>query len=119
MPTIQLAINDTSYARWIRTLLLRDDAHRVYITKWPELQLEGVVVTDKEKFQKLFPARKEVRRFLVITPNDYKSLRKLWNAGIRHVIFEGDSPGTAVLAILSVELNLFQRGQALAYGRLH
>jgi hypothetical protein len=36
-----------------------------------------------------------------------------------NVIFEGDSPGTAVLAILAVEPNLFQRGQALAYGRLH
>jgi hypothetical protein len=80
---------------------------------------EGVIVTDRERFEKLLPARKDVRRFLVITPNDHKSLCQLWNAGIRHVIFEGDSPGTAVLAILAVELNLFQWGQALAYGRLH
>ena len=119
MPTIQLAIKDTSYARWIRSLLLRDDAHRVYITKWPELQLEGVVVTDWERFEKLLPARKDVRRFLVITPNEHKYLCQLWNAGIRYVIFEGDSPGTAVLAILAVELNLFQRSQTLAYRRVH
>ena len=27
-----------------------------------------------------------------------------WNAGIRHVVFEGDSPNTTQLAIIAAEL---------------
>jgi hypothetical protein len=86
--------------------------------EWPQLQLEGIIVIDTERFQKLCPARKEARRLLVLAPNDHRSLCQLWKAGIRHVIFEGDSPCTAVLAIRAVETILFQRGQASRYGRL-
>jgi hypothetical protein len=47
MSTIQLAVNDPAYARWVRSLLLRDSAHRqVYITDWPKLKLDGVIVEE-------------------------------------------------------------------------
>ena len=35
---------------------------------------------------------------------------RLWNAGIRHVVFEGDSPNTAQLAIIAAELRLPNAG---------
>lgn len=88
MSTIQLAVNDPAYARWIRSLLLRDSAHRqVYITDWPKLKLDGVIVIDRKKLDKLLPAHKDLRRLLVIAPNDNESLSQLWTAGVRHVVF--------------------------------
>ena len=59
MSTIQLAINDPAYARWIRSLLLSHGAeHQVYITDLPKLNLDGVIVIDRKKFETLSLARK-------------------------------------------------------------
>ena len=103
MSTIQLAINDPAYARWIRSLLLRDGAHQVHVTDWPKLKLDGVIVIDRKKFETLSVARKELRRFIVIAPNDNAFLSQICEAGVRHVVFEGDPPATAALAILALE----------------
>jgi hypothetical protein len=116
MSTIQLAINDPAYARWIRSLLLRYGAHQVHVMDWPELKLDGVIVIDKKRFDTLSLAWHEVRRFLVIAPNDYESACQLWNAGVKHVVFEGDSPAAAALAILALDLNLFQRDEGSRNG---
>jgi hypothetical protein len=118
VPTLQLAVDDPAYARGIRSLLLRDAARQVCIMDSLELKLDGVIVIDKKRFDTLPLARQEVRRFLVIAPNDYESACQLWNAEVKHVVFEGDSPATAALAILALELNLFQRDEGSPHGCL-
>ena len=120
MAMIQLAIEDPAYARCVRSLLLRNGAHRqVYITDLPELNLGGVIVITKKKLDKLSPARKDIQRLLVIAKNDHESLSQLWAAGIRHVVFEADSPATAALAILALEASLFQRDRVASSGGFH
>ena len=119
MSAIQLAVNDHAYARWVRSLLLRHGAHQVYITDWPELKLGGVIVIDRKKLDKLLPARKDLRRLLVIAPNDPESLSQLWTAGVRHVVFEGDPPAAAALTILALETSLSERDRASSYRRSH
>jgi hypothetical protein len=86
---------------------------------WPELKLDGVIVIDKKRFDRLSLPWHEVRRFLVIAPNAHESALQLWNAGVKHVVFHGDSPATAALAILALDLNLFQRDEASPNGRFH
>lgn len=119
MTTIQLAIDDPANARVIRSLLLRHGARQVYIMDWPELKLDGVIVIDKKRFDTLSLAWHELRRFLVIAPNDPESACQLWNAGVQHVVFHGDSPATVALATLALDLNLFQRHEGSPNGRFH
>ena len=105
MKTVQLAIRDSEYAQSLRTSLLRDGTHRVYLVDQPDLRIDGVVVIDGGKLDKL-PCYGDPERLVVITRKGGDSLSRLWNAGIRHVVFEGDSPNTAQLAIIAAELRL-------------
>ena len=106
MKTVQLAIRDSEYAQSLRNSLLRDGTHRVYLVDQPDLRIDGVVVIDSIKLDGGSPYEEQPERFVVITRKGSDSLSRLWNAGIRHVVFEGDSPGTAQLAIIAAELRL-------------
>lgn len=106
MTTIQLAIPDSEYAQSLRNSLLLDGAHRVYLVDQPDMRIDGVVVIDGNRLDALPPCGEWPERFVVITPNGSDSLSRLWNAGIRHVVFEGDSPNTVQLAIIAAELRL-------------
>lgn len=108
MKTVQVAIQDTEYAQTLRSSLLRDGTHRVYLVDQPDLRLDGVVVIDGSKIDNIVSAQPE--RFVVIARKGSESLSLLWNAGIRHVVFEGDSPNTAQLAIIAAELRLPNKG---------
>lgn len=105
MKTVQLAIRNSEYAQSLRNLLLRDGTHRVYVVDQPDLRLDGVVVIDESRFETLAedPAPE---RFVVVTRKDTDHLSRVWDAGIRHVVFEEDSPNTAQLAIIAAELRL-------------
>jgi hypothetical protein len=105
MKTVQLAIRDSDYARSLRNSLLRDGMHRVYLVEQPDLRIDGVVVIDGTKIENLSCAA-QPERFVVIARKGADSLSQLWNAGIRHVVFEGDSPNTAQLAVVAAELRL-------------
>jgi hypothetical protein len=105
MTIIQLAIPDSEYAQSLRNSLLRDGAHRVYLVDQPDMRIDGVVVIDGNQLDHLAPCG-EPQRFVVIIHNGSDSLSRLWNAGIRHVVFEGDSPNTTQLAIIAAELRL-------------
>jgi hypothetical protein len=105
MKTVQLAIRDSDYAQSLRNSLLRDGTHQVYLVDQPDLRIDGVVVIDGSGFENvLSPCEPE--RFVVITRKGSDSLSRLWDAGIRHVVFEGDSPTTAQLAVIAAELRL-------------
>src|SRR6266849_4826732 len=101
MKTIQLAIRDSEYAQSLRNSLLRDGTHRVYLVDQPDLRIDGVVVIDGSKLDGIAPYKEQPERFVVITRKGTDSLSRLWDAGIRHVVFEGDSPSTAQLAIIA------------------
>ncbi len=110
MKTVQLAIRDSDYAQSLRNLLLRDGTHRVYLVDQPNLRLDGVVVIDANRFQNLAELDAEPERFVVITRKGADNLSRVWDAGIRHVVFEEDSPNTTQLAIIAAELRLPKDG---------
>lgn len=104
MKTVQLAVRDSDYAQSLRNLLLRDGAHRVYLVDKPDLKLDGVVVIDENRFENLCVADTDPERFVIITRKGTDHLSRVWDAGVRHVVFEEDSPNTAQLAIIAAEL---------------
>ena len=106
MKTIQMALRDSEYADALRSLLLRDGTHRVYLVEQPDLRLDGVIVIDGNQAQNLTLLDGEPERFVVITRKGSDHLARIWDAGVRHVVFEGDSPSTAHLAIIAAELRL-------------
>jgi len=110
MKTVQLAIRDLDYAQSLRNSLLCDGVHRVYLVDQPDLRIDGVVVIDGSWLASLSRPGEKPERFVVITCKGDDSLSRLWNAGIRHVVFEGDSPNTAQLAIIAAELRLPNEG---------
>lgn len=105
MKTVQLAIRDTEYAQSLRNLLLRDGTHKVSLVDRPDPDLDGVIVVDEARFGSpaIPPAAPE--RYVVITRKG-ADLARVWDAGIRHVVFEADSPNTAQLAVIAAELRL-------------
>jgi hypothetical protein len=106
MKTVQLAIHDSEYARSIRKLLLRDGMHDVYLVDRPNLHLDGVVVIDEIVFQNLAEVDWDMGRFVIVTGKGSDQLVRMFEAGIRHVVFEGDSPYIIQLAIIAAELRL-------------
>lgn len=106
MKTVQLAIHDSDYAQLLRNLLLRDGMHRVYLVDRPDLRMDGVIVIDESGFQNLTLHDSEPDRFVVITRKGTDHLARVWDAGIRHVVFEEDPANTAQLAIIAAELRL-------------
>jgi hypothetical protein len=118
MKTVQIAIRDSNYAQSLRKLLLRDGLHRVYVVERPNLQLDGVVVIDESRFQNLFEFDSEPERFVVIAWKGEDNLSRVWDAGIRHVVFEKDPPNTAQLAIIAAEMRLRGFDSPRRFGRL-
>jgi hypothetical protein len=106
MKIVQLAIRDSDYAQSLRNLLLRDGKHQVHLVEHPDLGLEGVVVIDESRFHSLAPLDSDAERFVLITRKGADNLSRVWNAGIRRVVFDEDSPNTAQLAVIAAELRL-------------
>jgi hypothetical protein len=106
MKTVQIALRNFEYGEALRHLLLRDGAHRVYVVDRPDLKLDGVIVIDSDQVESLCFVDREPERFVVITHKGSDHLGAIWEAGVRHVVFEGDSPGTTHLAIAAAELRL-------------
>lgn len=120
MKTIQLAIGNTEYAQSLRDLLLRDGTHRVYLVDVPDLRLDGVIVMDGDRPEHLAMLDQQPERFVVITHKGSDSLASVWNAGVRHVLFDGDPPNTAQLAIIAAELRLpTAKGSRVAASKGH
>jgi hypothetical protein len=106
MKTIQLALQNPEYAQSLQNLLLRDGSHRVYVVDQPDLRLDGVVVIDGQRIDNFSILDPEPERFVVIASKSSDGLARIWDAGVRHVVFEGDSPSTAHLAIIAAEMRL-------------
>jgi hypothetical protein len=106
MKTIQLVIENGGYASALRNLLQRDGGHRVYVVDQPDFELEGVVVIDSKQIDDILALEVEPERFVVIASHCSRRLAKIWDAGVRHVVFEGDSASTAHLAVIAAEMRL-------------
>lgn len=106
MKTVQLAIENMEYAQSLRDLLLRDGTHRVYLVDQPDLRLDGIVMIDGNRTGNLSMLDSDPERFVVMTRKGSDSLSRIWDAGVRHVLFDGDPPNTAQLAIIAAELRL-------------
>jgi len=109
---VQLAISDSEYAQSLRTLLACDGAHTVLLVDQPDLNLGGVVVIEGRRFEKSSSFCAEAERFVVIVPNCADHLVEAWQTGVRHVVFEEDSPRTVQMAIMAAELRLRATGGA-------
>jgi hypothetical protein len=112
MKTVQVAIHDPEYADWIRSLLLHDGGHRVQLVNRPDVSLDGVIVMDAMDLGSLPLLAKELERLVVIVRKECDDLSKVWDAGVRHVVFRGDPPETALTIVLGVELSMALTGAA-------
>jgi hypothetical protein len=105
MKTVQVAIQDPGYADSIRSLLVQDGVHQVHLVEKPDLTLDGVIVVDAANLDG-FPLPPNRRERLIVVVKERDDLPRIWDAGVRHVVFLGDSPDTARVVVLGVELAL-------------
>lgn len=110
MKTVQVAIPDPVYADSVRNLLTEDGRHQVHLLERPNFELPGVIVMDALCVNSLPAMAKEQKRLLVIAKKDRDDLAKLWDAGIRHVLFYEDPPHWLNMLVLGIELSLAANG---------
>jgi hypothetical protein len=106
MKTVQVAIQDPEYADSIRSALFEDGNHRVHLVEMPDATLEGVIVVDAMRLKSFPLLANELERVIVLVNKERDDLSKVWDAGIRHVLFHGDPPHMARLMVLGMELAL-------------
>jgi hypothetical protein len=104
MLLVQLSIQDRKYATALAELLRADGSHKVVCTDSPDLGLDGVVVVDASRSESLVLFASRPERFVVIARKDAGLLSRVWEAGVRHVVFEEDGPSTTLLAVIAAEL---------------
>jgi hypothetical protein len=114
MTTVQLAIHDSEYAQSLRNLLLRDGAHRVLLVDKPDLKVNGVMVVEPNFCGDPSFLSSAAERIVVIMRKGEDQLTRIWEAGVRHVVFEEDSPTTAQLAVIAAELRMPKLGDLSA-----
>jgi len=106
--TVQLAIKNQSYAAALAVLLQQDGFHRVLVVDRPDLAVDGLIVMDGNRHENLLLFETHPERFVVIARKDARLLSRIWDAGVRHVVFEEDPPKTALLAVNAAELRVPQ-----------
>ncbi len=106
MKTVQVTIQDPVYADSIRKLLSRDGRHRVHLVKMPDVSLNGVIVIDAAHLDEHWLLANEPERLVVIVRKECDNLSKIWDAGVRHVVFYEDKPHAVRIVVLGVELVL-------------
>jgi len=106
MKTVQVAIQDIGYADSIRHLLLQDGGHRVRLVVTPDVTVGGVIVVDAVNLGSFPLLMNERERLVVIVHKEPADLYKVWEAGMRHVVFHGDTPHTARVVVIAAELAL-------------
>jgi hypothetical protein len=106
MKTVQVAIQDSTYADSIRKLLLQDGRHKVHLVAMPDVQLAGVIVLDATELHSFPAIATEQQRLVVVVDKERDDLTEVWNAGVRYVVFHGDPPHKARIVVLGAELSL-------------
>lgn len=104
MQTIQIALANNRYAKALETALVRSGNWEVVCCQRPNQQRDGVLVLDKDTLALLPRPLPHPERVVLITQKDASDLANAWDAGIMSVVYHGDPPGTAVLAIMAAGL---------------
>jgi hypothetical protein len=105
-----VAIPDSACADSIRNLLLQDVRRQVHCVERPNFDLPGVIIMDAICVNSFPTVAKEQKRLLVITHRERDDLAKLWDAGVRHVMFYEDPPQWLSMFVLGIELSLSTNG---------
>jgi hypothetical protein len=106
MKTVQVAVRDPGYADSIRNLLLEDGSRQVHLVERPDPGLEGVIIADSASLDGFPQSPDEQERLILIVQEERDDLSKIWDAGVRHVVFRNDPPHTARIVVVGVELTL-------------
>lgn len=114
MKTVQVAIQNREYADSVRHLLLHDGKHRVQIVESPDMTSSGVIIIDAASLDHLSLLPTDHDRVVVIAHKDSEKLSKVWDAGLRQVVFYGDPPQIVVAVVLGVELTLWSNRERSA-----
>jgi hypothetical protein len=104
--TVQVAIPDPGYADSIRNLLVQDGRHQVHLVEKPDFGLNGVIIIDARQLVDCPSLRKEQKRLVAMASKTGDDLEKMWDAGIRHLLFYEDPPERLRILVLAVELKL-------------
>jgi hypothetical protein len=104
MQTVQLALRDSEQAHSLRELLTEDGIHQVHLVKHPNMAMAGVIVMDVENIELLRVPASGLDRLVIMASKNAAHLTKLWEAGVRHVVFYGDPPWTVRVSVLATEL---------------
>jgi hypothetical protein len=106
MKTVQLAIRDSEHAQSLRDLLVGDGAHQVHLVERPNLAIAGVIVMDVDHLERSGALAGGRDRLVVMASKAGADLARAWKAGLRHVVFHGDTPQTVRVAVRATELSL-------------
>jgi len=106
MQTVQVAIHDSRHALSLRDLLLGDGMHQVHLVERPNLAIAGVIVMEVDHLDRSGALAGGRERLVVMASKASADLARVWKAGVRHVVFHGDSPRTVRVAVLATELSL-------------
>jgi hypothetical protein len=110
MKTVQVAIPDPLYADSVRNVLIQDVRHQVHVVDRPNFDLPGLIIVDAMCVNSLPAVAQEHKRLLVVADKQRDDLTKLWDAGVRHVLFYDDPPQWLNMFVLGIELSLAANG---------
>jgi hypothetical protein len=103
MHNVQIAIQDRAYAEALRSLLMADGQHQVYVVDRPSPAVDGVVVVDHAiELSVGF----DFDRCVLLTRKVLVEVTRLWELGLRHVIYADYPPDVGRLVILAAERRL-------------
>src|SRR6478672_10089147 len=103
--TIQLVLSNAVFAKKLKQLLADNGNMPISIREAPTFS-KGVIVLDDKLLASLESPPDFPDRVVLITRNDPAILSHAWDLGIRSVVYNTDSPGTLLLAIMSAWLRL-------------
>jgi hypothetical protein len=106
LQTVQLVIHDSQHAYSLRDLLLGDGVHLVVLMERPNWAIPGVIVLDVDYLEISGALARGRERVVVMASKATAELAALWRAGVRHVVFHGDTPRTVRVSVLATELSL-------------
>ncbi len=106
MQLIQMSVSNSSFAAALQQQLERHGDWVVVRVDQPDLSLDGIIIVDDGVLEKIVSGLPHPERVVLISRNQSGLLTRAWEAGIISVVFESDSPETALLAVLAAGLRV-------------
>jgi hypothetical protein len=112
MACVQILLPENEYASHLQRLLGRESDCECKRVARPEWDVGGPIVADRAAVERFPELLEHPDRLVPVATKDPAYQARLWEHGIRYVVFDTDPPSTAVLAILSAALR--ERSQSSA-----